>query len=212
MTEDMKKLCSKCDELKCLKDFYSQTKHSKKKGEYIYYFAECKNCTVNRTMKYAKEHYDKHLAGVKKNDSKPKRKQQMREISQKKRDSGSYRSWQQSDAGKKSAKKARESRADKKHEISEQELLRLYTYCNYKCMYCGLPEVEQIERHKKKLFKDHAVNRGSNKIDNCILCCLPCSSSKRDKDWTEWYNPNIKGYEEERFIAIKSWLDGGWDI
>ncbi|MBX4152355.1 hypothetical protein [Paenibacillus lautus] len=108
-------------------------------------------------MKRAKEHYDKHLEGVKKNDSKPERKEQIRLTSQRKRDSGRYREWQRSMKGKESAKKSRKNREDKKHNISKSDLKELYEYCDAKCMYCGFSESDHLDEYNKRLFKDHVL-------------------------------------------------------
>lgn len=95
----------------------------------------------------------------------------------------------------------------KKHHITEQELQILYDYCNHCCMYCGMPEQEAIDIYGKRLFKDHFVNDGNNTIDNCILCCNGCSSSKRDKDFFDWYNPDNPRYDVERMNKIIAWIE-----
>jgi len=205
MNNEYKK-CTQCDQTKSLSNFYSRVAENKKKGRHIYYNPKCKKCSIDNSVANAKENYDRHLAGVKKNDSKPKRKLQMKEISQKKRDNGRYRSWQQSDNGKVRMKVSREKRKDKKHDISKNEIEQLYNYCSGKCMYCGMTEEEQLHKYNKKLFKDHAINRGSNRIDNCVLCCLPCSSSKRDRDWLAWYTAENPVFSEERFKLIRNWI------
>lgn len=94
----------------------------------------------------------------------------------------------------------------KSHDISEDEIRLIYSYSNSCCMYCGITEEEAIEKYQNKLHKDHADNFGSDGIENCILACKGCNSSKHDKDWEEWFiNSNM--YDEERKKAIAYWLD-----
>ncbi|RNB59425.1 hypothetical protein EDM57_04595 [Brevibacillus gelatini] len=95
----------------------------------------------------------------------------------------------------------------KKHDISDEELNELYAYCNSSCMYCGITEEESVEKYGHKLHKDHAINDGSNGIENCILACKSCNSSKRNKDWDVWFTTENPKYTQERFVKIKEWLD-----
>lgn len=96
---------------------------------------------------------------------------------------------------------------NKKHEISKEELDRLYKYCDSSCMYCGLTEKEHKELYGQKLHRDHAINEGSNKIDNCIMACRSCNVSKWDRDWDEWYTPKNKKYTYDRYLKIYNWIE-----
>lgn len=95
---------------------------------------------------------------------------------------------------------------EKTHIITKKELSLLYAYCKGLCMYCGMSELEAKDTYGKKLFKDHFYNEGSNGIDNCILCCNGCSSSKRDHDFEEWYIENNPVYSEERYKNVLEWI------
>jgi 5-methylcytosine-specific restriction endonuclease McrA len=99
----------------------------------------------------------------------------------------------------------------KKHNISNKELKDIYEYANFSCMYCGISEKEHLEIFKEKLHKEHAINDGSNGIDNCVLACKRCNSEKHTEDWDQWYNSNNiliqEFYTEERKIKIQQWLD-----
>ncbi|WP_064199111.1 HNH endonuclease [Brevibacillus brevis] len=191
---------------KQLADFYNQNKYSKKRGDYIYYHPECKECSVKRTFKWKYNNYEKHKEGVRKNDAKPKRLEQRKLYSRKSREDGSYQRWRESERGKESISKTMAKNKSKIHEITDKELNELYTYANSSCMYCGMTEDEHKAKFKKRLHKDHAINEGSNKIDNCVLACLTCNSSKRAKDWTEWYTPLNDNYRQARYDRIVKWL------
>jgi len=67
--------------------------------------------------------------------------------------------------------------------------------CERCCVYCGSGE---------NLHNDHLIPKskgGPNIIDNIVLACRKCNSSKKDKDIFEWYGldrkeeipPTIKG-------------------
>jgi 5-methylcytosine-specific restriction endonuclease McrA len=95
----------------------------------------------------------------------------------------------------------------KTHEITQEELNELYNYANHSCMYCGISEEESLTKYSQKLHRDHAINEGSNKIDNCILACRGCNVSKRDKDWEQWYVPTNPRYDQGRYRVIMEWLN-----
>lgn len=68
------------------------------------------------------------------------------------------------------------------HDLLENNLAKIQ--CNNYCWYCG-KEVEP-----SKLTKDHVFPRskgGDNDMDNIIMVCKSCNSSKGDMDLFEWY-------------------------
>lgn len=95
----------------------------------------------------------------------------------------------------------------KRHDISKDELSELFEYANYSCMYCGISEEESLKVFGEKLHKDHAYNDGSNGIDNCILACKSCNSTKHKKDWNEWYTPENEKFNPILFNKIIKWLN-----
>ena len=95
----------------------------------------------------------------------------------------------------------------KTHNITDDELNILYEYANYACMYCGMSEEKARGIYSEKLHKDHAYNNGSDGIENCVLCCKGCNSSKHTLNWDEWYTTDNKRYAEERYEKIKQWLE-----
>ncbi|WP_224771192.1 HNH endonuclease [Metabacillus idriensis] len=64
-----------------------------------------------------------------------------------------------------------------------------------KCAYCG---------EKRKLTKDHFIplsKNGEYSFQNIIPACLSCNSSKKDKDFSEWYlNQNFYDVYRENKI------------
>ena len=68
------------------------------------------------------------------------------------------------------------------HDLLENNLAKIQ--CNNYCWYCG-KEVEP-----SKFTKDHVFPRskgGDNDMDNIIMVCKSCNSSKGDMDLFEWY-------------------------
>lgn len=81
------------------------------------------------------------------------------------------------------------------------------------CFYCGAKSEE--------ISIDHIVPRqsgGQNHIDNCVLCCHGCNSSKGDNDLEVWMH-KIEGkmriahaeykYRKAIFNKLKKILSGG---
>ena len=95
----------------------------------------------------------------------------------------------------------------KEHDISEEEWIKCKNYFNYQCSFCGMPEENAKERYNNKLHKEHAINNGSNQIDNCIPACKSCNSKKRKLDWNVWFIPKNKLFNQERYTRIERWLN-----
>ena len=77
-----------------------------------------------------------------------------------------------------------------------QEILEVFSH---KCCYCG---------KKKKLQQEHFIplSRGGEYTHNNIIpACGSCNSSKRDKDFFEWY-PNQDYFSKKREAAILKYL------
>lgn len=96
----------------------------------------------------------------------------------------------------------------KHHTIKKKELQMLYEYCEGKCMYCGMTEEYHKYLYNQRLHKDHGYNNGSNGIENCILACKSCNTSKHKEDWDKWYTPDNIVYSEDNYNKIVAWLDG----
>lgn len=199
------KLCSNCGIWKeeNYENFYYKNKKYPEKG----FTAECKTCTKNRTKKWIEdnqEHYYEYIEYRGKNPSE-QRKKTLSERSLKQRLHGYFKEW-----GRNNPDKLKEYRLKremhKKHDITNEELQTLYRYANHSCMYCGMIEEFHKYLYNEVLHKDHAYNDGSNGIDNCILACKSCNSSKRKKDWNKWFNPKNPIYDINTYNKIEEWL------
>ncbi|WP_217493734.1 HNH endonuclease, partial [Paenibacillus polymyxa] len=95
----------------------------------------------------------------------------------------------------------------KNHTITATEMDFLYQYCNYSCMYCGLTERDSLKEYGQILHRDHAVNDGGNGIENCILACKSCNSSKHTDDWDVWFTTDNEKFDFERYQKIYEWLN-----
>lgn len=69
------------------------------------------------------------------------------------------------------------------HDLFENNIAKLKSDCV--CWYCG-----EVFDDKSKLTIDHVFPRskgGTNDMNNIIMVCKHCNSSKRDTDLLEWY-------------------------
>jgi hypothetical protein len=204
------KVCNDCNENKPYSEFYAQEKTNAKGESYTYYPPYCKECASKRASKYQRDNPEWTKSYAKKIYR--RKKQYFKEKAYRWKDKNeeyarsTQREWRRSHPDR--IKEYREETLfHKKHEISGDELNELYRYADSNCMYCGISEELAIEKYKQRLHKDHAYNEGSNGIDNCILACKSCNSSKRDNDWDVWYTLDNPKYTEERYIKINQWLE-----
>lgn len=193
--------CKKCLEVFPLTlEYFYKSKNSK--GGFN---TSCKDCVKEQAAKWRDSNPETYKKSYNKRDSRVEVQQRLRHINEQRSKSGKYLEWQRKNKDK--IKGYREKRAmHKNHDISEDELLLIYEYSNSSCMYCGKSEEEAILRYGQKLHKDHAYNSGSDGIDNCVLACKGCNSSKHNKDWEEWF-VSSDCFEEERYRVIEHWLD-----
>lgn len=69
------------------------------------------------------------------------------------------------------------------HDLFENNIAKMKS--DSVCWYCG-----EVFEDKSQLTVDHVFPRskgGTNDIDNIIMVCKHCNSSKRDTDLLEWY-------------------------
>lgn len=211
MTIVNKKLCNRCKEEKDLSEFYSQKKISKKKGEYIYYHPECKECTKKASDKWSKENKDKRSISNAKYHKTDNGKEKKRLADERRKKRGWMLTWQRSNTDK--IRNYNKNRVENKtHTITEKEWEECKKYFNHRCAYCGLP----IEEHYKMwrgdlkyidLHKEHIDHQGSNDLSNCVPSCQSCNSSKWIYDINEWYNENNENFSLERLERIHNWLN-----
>lgn len=203
----MEKQCSICKgSFPATTEYFYKNKSNKKDGLHPY----CKKCASEKSKKYQKDNLE-----WRKNYSKKdyrKKEQYYKNKAKKWHDLNTEKHKQQQKdwrvENKDKIKEYTENRnLHKDHDINEYDLNKLYEYANYSCMYCGMTEEDSLEVYGQKLHKDHAYNYGSDGIDNCVLACKGCNSSKRDRDWDEWYTPELNKFSKGRYEAIENWLE-----
>jgi hypothetical protein len=118
-----------------------------------------------------------------------------------------YKEWQQSEHGKAIMKNHNNFRNQHKtHEITSEEWSECKDFFDNKCAYCEMPEDIHKEIFGEQLHKDHFIQNGSNKIDNCIPSCKICNSTKNYRDGSVWYIENNPSYTITRKTRIEEWL------
>ncbi len=205
------KKCTACGEIKELNQFYSQKKFSKKKGEYLYYLPECKDCTIERSLRWQKENPEKRKAYLKIQNK--QRREEIREFKKKNKEQiiESQREWKRNNKDKiREYNQFREM--NKKHTITKEEWENCKNYFNYRCAYCGLAVEEHFRLHYGEmkqfdLHKEHVDHTGANDLSNCIPSCQSCNSSKHDFELKDWYNKNNENFSQERLNKILKWLN-----
>jgi hypothetical protein len=203
--EDSTKKCSICLENKKLDQFYSRRAYSKNKGNYTYYYPECKKCTKARSSKWIEENPDSRKKIQKKYNNKPQSKKDNILHQRRSAARGRRKDWWQNNKDK--LKQYSLNREMKRHDISLEEWDACRLYFNYRCAYCDKTYEQQFTQHKKDLSKDHFDNLGRNDLSNCIPACTNCNSSKKIHNAIEWYCEDNEHFSIERYNKIKKWLD-----
>jgi len=196
------KLCTICNEfLPMNNEYFYKNKSNSMDG----YNTWCKKCSITKATKNKQDNPERTRNYDKKQYKKRNEYFQRRNIEQRDYLRENLKRWYDNNADK--VKEYRESRMmHKKHDMTEDELLELYDYAKYRCMYCGMTEEDAIKIYNQRLHKDHAYNDCGNGIENCILACMGCNCSKRDKDWDDWYNEANPRYTKRRYNKIFKWL------
>jgi hypothetical protein len=195
------KLCNTCEQWFPCTDEHFYKNSSSRDGLSPY----CREYSIQKTMKWEKNNPDRTKELRKKVAANPKRKEYVKKANINWRNLGGQIRWQHNNMDK-CVEYNRKWSKNKRHSISEEEIQTLYEYCDSSCMYCGMSEDEAKKQYGKKLFRDHFDNEGSNGIDNCILCCHRCSSSKGAKKFEEWYTKENSIYNNERYKKIIDWI------
>ena len=199
------KTCKYCNETKELSEFYSMNKTRKDGTPVTYYHPECKQCAIKLAIQWQKDNPEKRKIHEKKQNKSPKKRQQIKELSKKARDSGVYYEWLKNN--NKSKEYVEKRMQHKKHNISKKEWEACKAYFDYKCAYCRLSEKEHKQKYKQGLHKEHVQHDGSNDITNCVPSCKVCNSSKHTSTLTEWYNKNNPVFTQYRLNKINKWLE-----
>lgn len=200
--EEQTKVCKVCEEEKSLEEFYSQKKHSKSRGEYLYYNPECKECTKGRSWGWQVDNRKRRSNLQMKYAKTPKGKEVVTRASRKYREDGKQKEWQRNNTDKVKTYNKNHSN----HDITEQEWLECLDYFNYSCAYCSLSEQDQIEIYNQQLHREHVNHGGSDYIENCVPACTKCNTSKHDTDFNKWYTQENEVFSKRRLNKIINWM------
>src|SRR5690606_38223949 len=72
---------------------------------------------------------------------------------------------------------------------------------NNSCAYCGTNDEVMCREHFIPVIKGGEFSK-----NNIIPCCVSCNSSKRDRDFFEWY-PTKDFYSKQRENKILKYLN-----
>lgn len=208
-----KKVCSICNIEKDLSDYYMQKRYTKKRGDYIYYNPECKECTKKRTMQWESDNYEQMRINNRKSVSNyTARNKEVRDKYFKDfREKGLQIKWQRNNKDKlKQYNLYRQM--NKTHEINDYEWIKCKEYFNFSCAYCGVSERDAKELYNNNLHKEHVDHNGSNDLSNCVPACKSCNSKKHTYTLAEWIGKNDVGFNEERLIKVNNWIDSEYKL
>jgi hypothetical protein len=215
------KICSTCKFEKDIKDFYTQEKYSKTKGNYLYIPPECKECVKekSREIKFKnKEHvheqYKQYYAKDKQR-YKDNSKRWKKENPDKNKEYG--KNFRESEDNKDKLKGYSEKRKVKNHKISNKEWKACKEYFNDSCAYCGIHISDHFNTYagELKLFdfhREHVDDQGANDLSNCVPSCKSCNSEKHTSTLSDWYNLDNPKYSLEREAKIFKWLDSDYKL
>lgn len=92
--------------------------------------------------------------------------------------------------------------------LNENQWQQIKNDFNNECAYCGMTEDEHLLNFHTNLHQEHFIplsGGGEYTHNNIIPACISCNSSKRDKDFFEWY-PTYEHYNQEREKFILEYL------
>ena len=206
------KQCSKCGEwkLETIEYFYMRNKSKPELG----FCSECSDCTRKDSLNYHYENRD-GLIAKKRIWYQENREKEIERDRQHRLENLEYhqmkdRKWRENNP-EKTKKYSIYRYLHKKHNINNQEWENCKKYFDYKCAYCGLPIEEHYYTRNgiTKLgdfHKEHFNHNGSNGLENCVPSCENCNSSKRKKNFEEWYNINNPRHSIEKYDKIIKWI------
>ncbi|SEN44345.1 HNH endonuclease [Paenibacillus sophorae] len=190
--------------------FYSQTKKSKKRGKYIYYYPECKECSIRRSLKWQSDNHEyylqqKHIYNTNQTKVSESWRKREREHSKEQRINGYQSEWRKVNP-EKLKEYNRQRYSNKKHEITFSEWDSCKKYFNYMCAYCGITEEEHRLTLNQQLHREHVDCNGSNDLSNCVPACQSCNSSKHKFELIEWYDEDNTNFREDRLLKLIKWV------
>lgn len=93
--------------------------------------------------------------------------------------------------------------------LTERQWEQIKKDFNNACAYCGVTEEKHLKEFGQTLHQEHFVplsKGGAYTHNNIIPACMNCNSSKRDKDFFEWY-PQQEFYSKEKEEKILKYLN-----
>lgn len=204
-----KKKCSVCNEEKLLTEYYAQKREDKKKGKWIYYNPECKECTKARSRKRQLDNHDQYILYTRQYHKDNKLHEDEIRRSWREKNKERYQSYiyNYQNENKDKMKIYAQTRKVKIHEISQDEWLYCKEYFNNSCAYCGIELKIHLREYNQDLHKDHVDCNGSNGIENCVPACKNCNSRKWQYSLNEWFNESNPVFNIERIYKIHKWLN-----
>ncbi|MFK7678710.1 HNH endonuclease [Bacillus sp. Wb] len=198
------KECVVCNKIKPLDTFYTQKKYSKKRGEWIYYNPECKDCTKERSTAWRKkpENREAFLESRKRMNQRPNRRREIIAAREKIKKEGYQRKYYAENKEKFKFYRIMHS----KHTITKEEWEACKQYFDNSCAYCGISEEEHKKIHNQTLHKEHVDHNGSGDITNCVPACKSCNSQKWIFTLEEWYSESNEHYDINKLIKINKWI------
>ena len=85
-------------------------------------------------------------------------------------------------------------------EFNHEELRKVFTYFSCECAYCG---------SKNNITIDHYIaldKGGSHSVDNIVLACSFCNTSKKNRDVVTWYFKR-KYFCQNRWNKIQAYIN-----
>jgi hypothetical protein len=204
------KTCSKCNESYPATEefFYKQKTTNKTYGTHYKLSYQCRNCMREKALEHHHENKEKRN----------KRRKELYWLDTEKNKAASKKSkYNNLERFKTKQKEYRENNKDKLKEyantyknkqfkISTKQWESCKRYFDYCCAYCGISEQDAQNTYDKGLHKEHAINKGSNDLSNCIPSCTGCNTSKWIHDYFDWYSKDNPIFSEERYKLIDKWL------
>lgn len=198
------KMCSKCKEFKKTNDFYKN--RAKKDGLQTM----CKECVKENDRKRVKtgenklrckKKYETMMSNEKYANSERERKRLWREENREKHNEINRAHYYNNKFSYYLSNEKRRSLLESLPKtFTENEWEECKKSFDYKCAYCGSND-KSTQEHFIPVSKG-----GEYTKDNILPVCSSCNSSKRDREFFEWY-PRHKSYSKEREKKILKYLN-----
>lgn len=62
------------------------------------------------------------------------------------------------------------------------------------------------------MHKEHVIDDGSNKLDNCVPACKDCNGHKWEYPLENWYNDNNPFFSQEKLDKINKWTNEDYKL